>query len=114
MPGSRNLEVVLSSGNVHVHCVGLPPDVSRKSTANGAIPLIGLGVITVFPLNATFGADPPPPPAEPTAVMDDATGNRDAAETATFPPTTWAMPGVITPNVQPIWTSAVSPRSMAN
>ena len=53
--GSCAVDVVPSSVNVHDHWVGLPPEVSRNSTANGTTPETGFGVITPFPLKAAFG-----------------------------------------------------------
>ena len=52
-----------------------------------------MGVMTALPLNAAFGGDPGPPPPGPTAIIDDLTGNREAAATWTLPPTTLAIPG---------------------
>ncbi len=92
------------------HAVGLPPDVSRKSTLNGFVPESEDGAWTVFPEKAALGALPVTTlPA--VTVIPDLTGNVDAAETATLLPTMFEMTGVITLNVQLMATCAVSPIS---
>ena len=104
------------SVNVHSHWVGLPPDVSRNSTLNGATPVIVAGaetdVMTPFPLNAALGGLPPPPAPLPLAVIPVLTGKLELAATMTVPPTTLAMPGVMTWKRQPICTCPVSPMSV--
>ena len=49
-------DVVPSSGNVQSHSVGLPPEVSRKSTVNGTVPLRDDGAKVPLPMNAAVGA----------------------------------------------------------
>jgi hypothetical protein len=102
------------SGKVHSQEVGCPPDVSRNSTAKGLTPEIVAGadteVMTPLPLNAAFGGLPVI--GLPGDVMPVFTGKLEDAATLTVLPRIAAMPGVMTPNRQPIWTWPESPRSV--
>ena len=103
---------VPSSGNVHSQLVGLPPDVSRKVTVNGAVPLTEFGASVPLPVNAAFGALPtgPPPPVD---VIPLLTGKTDDDATEIEPPRTSRIPGVMRVNVQDKATDAESPMSSA-
>ena len=59
-------------------------------------------VMVPLPLNAALGGLPPPPPPLPLAVIPVLTGKLELAATITVPPTTLAMPGVMTWKRQPI------------
>ena len=65
-----------------------------------------------LPLNAALGALPPRH-RRPLAVIPVLTGKLELAATITVPPTTLAMPGVMTWKRQPICTCPVSPMSVA-
>ena len=92
----------------HDHPVGLPPEVSRNVTVNGAAPESVEGASVPLPVNAAFGALPTGPPPPEVAVIPDFTGNTDDAETVTLPPTMFRMPGVIRLNVHDRLTVAAS------
>jgi hypothetical protein len=112
--GSRREDVgVADVGSLksHAQAVGVPPpDVSRKTTVNGAVPDRVDGETAALPVKAAEGGMPGPEPA-PGSVMPDLTGNTDDAETLTDPPTILEITGVITWNWQVMLTCAVSPIS---
>jgi len=83
---------------------------SQKTTVKGVVPLSDDGAATALPVNAALGAVPMT--AFPiAAVIPDFTGNLDAADTWTLPPTILEITGVMTPNVQLTPTVATSPIS---
>src|SRR6476660_3198910 len=96
--GSWAVEVpgIEPSLKVLSHAVGLPPDVSRKTTVNGAVPVRDEGALTALPVKAAFGALPTGM-VGPDAVMPVLTGKVDAADTRMVPPTMLEMTGVMTP-----------------
>ena len=100
-----------SSGKVHNQLLGEPPDVSRKTTVNGAVPLIEFGATVPLPVKAAFGAGSAGPPA-PGSVIPALTGNVDDDETVIELPRMFEMPGVMTPKVHDIATVTVSPMSV--
>src|SRR5688572_15444812 len=96
-----------SPSRSHSQLVGLPPEVSRKTTLKGAGPLSDEGATSPFPVKAAFGGVRPVLPS--LTVMPLFTGKTADADTLTDPPRMAEMPGVMTPNVQVIATSASSP-----
>src|SRR5688572_11726051 len=120
VPGFRNrwsrgscwIEISSTEPSLKSHCqlVGLPPEVSRKTTLNGAGPLNDEGDTSPLPVNAAFGGLPPVVPS--LTVMPVLTGKTAEDDTATDPPRMLEMPGVMIPNVQVRATSASSPSAV--
>jgi hypothetical protein len=108
--GSCRVDVVPSSGNVQSQLVGLPPEVSRNVTVNGATPERVDGASMPLPVKAALGAVPEGPLLI-ALVIPLLTGNTDDADTVTLPPTMFLIPGVMRLKVHDRLTVAESPMS---